>query len=132
MKNYSLALLVTVLLFGVAPLASADNDMAPSSPTRNADNTGVNTRDRNSEMTMPTDQSSSRADTDVTANIRKAIVDDHSLSVDAQNVKVITANGRVTLRGPVRSEMEKKKVLAMAKQHAAGNMVFNDLEIAAP
>jgi len=131
MRSYPLVL-AAALLLGAVHLASADNDMSPATPNDKVDNTGINTRDRNSGMATPTDQSSSQADTDVTANIRKAIIADDTLSVDAKNVKIITANGQVTLRGPVKSRIERKKIFSIAKQNAANNKVVNDLEIVTP
>jgi osmotically-inducible protein OsmY len=132
MKTFPLALLAVVLLSGVVPPAAADNDTSPDSPSGKANNTGINVRDRNGDMTMPTDQSSSKADMDVTARIRKALTGDSTLSTNAKNVKIITENGRVTLRGPVKNDMERKKVFSMAKQHAPGKTIVNDLEVTAP
>ena len=65
----------------------------------------------------------------MTAAIRKAIVDDRSLSVNAHNVKVMTTNGVVTLRGPVKSEEEKRVVEAKARQVAGVAQVNNLLEV---
>ena len=65
-------------------------------------------------------------------HIRQAIVKDKSLSIDAQNVKIITRNGVVTLRGPVESEKESKKLKKIAKQTRGVVKVDNQLEIKAP
>jgi hyperosmotically inducible protein len=94
-----------------------------------ADNTGKNVRDRGDDTLTPTDQGGSAADRDVTAKIRKAIVDDDNLSTNAQNVKIITRDGAVTLRGPVKSAEEKVAVAAKAQQVAGVKRVDNQLEI---
>ena len=76
--------------------------------TADADNTARNERDRNAATQLPTDQAENDADREVSANVRKAIVGDDSLSINAQNVKIVTSNGNVTLRGPVKTEREKE------------------------
>jgi osmotically-inducible protein OsmY len=93
-----------------------------------ADNTGRNVRDRGETVT-PTDQGGSAADRELTANIRKAIVDDDNLSTNAKNVKIVTRDGQVTLRGPVKSTAEKAAIEAKATQVAGVKRVDNQLEI---
>jgi hypothetical protein len=65
------------------------------------DNTGKNVRDRDSNNLTPLDQSESESDRTITQEIRKAVMADDSLSTNAKNIKIITINGVVTLRGPV-------------------------------
>src|SRR4051812_11328616 len=67
------------------------------------DNTGVNTRDRDRATKTPIDQNENKQDMKLTAAIRKQVLD-KKMSVDAQNAKIITQDGHVTLRGPVKSE----------------------------
>jgi hyperosmotically inducible protein len=95
-----------------------------------ADNTGRNERDREGTTLTPGDQSSNEADVELTRRIREAVVADESLSTNAHNVKIITINGMVTLRGPVESEAERSKIVATAQQLAGKNKVDNKLEIA--
>ena len=76
------------------------------------------------------DQSENEADRTITQNIRQAITADDSLSINAKNVKIITNDGLVTLRGPVKSEKEKADIEAKAKQVAGVKNVDNQLEIA--
>lgn len=78
------------------------------------DNTKVNERDRAANETTADQQKNNRTDLDLTTNIRKSIMDDKSLSTDAHNVKVISQNGMVTLKGPVKSGDEKKAVFSKA------------------
>ena len=94
-----------------------------------ADNTGRNERDRGGTTLTPGDQSSNEADVELTRRIREAVVADDSLSTNAHNVKIITINGKVTLRGPVESEAERAKIVATAEQMAGKNKVDNKLEI---
>jgi hyperosmotically inducible periplasmic protein len=99
--------------------------------TADADNTARNERDRSAAMQLPTDQAENDADREASANVRKAIMGDDSLSINAQNVKIVTSNGNVTLRGPVKTEREKEAIEAKAKQVAGVQRVTNLLEVEA-
>jgi hyperosmotically inducible protein len=99
--------------------------------TADADNTARNERDRNAAMQLPTDQAENEADREVSANVRKAVMGDDSLSLNAQNVKIVTSNGNVTLRGPVKTDREKEAIEAKAKQVAGVHRVTNLLEVEA-
>ncbi len=94
------------------------------------DNTGRNVRDRNEANKTAGDQSENEADRTITQNIRQALTADDSLSTNAKNVKIITNDGTVTLRGPVKSDKEKVEIEAKAKQVAGVKKVDNQLEIA--
>ncbi|SRR5579883_1949607 len=89
-----------------------------------------NTRANRSGGQTADQQSMNKQDRDLTAQIRKSIVDDKSLSTYAHNVKIISQNGNVTLRGPVRSEDEKAAVEAKAKAIAGVTAVNNELTVA--
>ena len=97
--------------------------------THDADNTARNERDRSQATAVPTDQAENVADREISANIRKAILADDSLSMDAHNVKIITSNGMVTLRGPVKSTHEKQMIETKAKEVNGVREVTNLLEI---
>ena len=97
--------------------------------TRDADNTARNERDRSQSTAVPTDQAENEVDRQISADIRKAIVADDSLSMDAQNIKIITSNGEVTLRGPVKSAQEKQMIEKKAKEVNGVRSVTNLLEI---
>ena len=105
---------------------------ATSTPTDSAavkrDNTEVNVRDRTDAVKTPIDQNENRKDIDITANIRKRVVDT-KMSLNAQNVKIITQDGKVTLRGPVKSEEEKTQIEKMAHDVAGAANVDNQLEV---
>src|SRR4249920_1014372 len=101
----------------LATIAGCDQAKQKSPPAAQApparDNTAVNERDKSAAVKTPIDQNENRKDIDVTANIRKRVVDT-KLSVNATNVKIITQDGKVTLRGPVKSDEEKKQIEQIA------------------
>ncbi len=121
MKQLTLSLLC-VSVFTLAAIAQ---------DTPAADNTKKNQRDRSGETKTSGDQSNSSQDVKITAAIRRAVVRDHSLSMTAKNVKIITANGMVTLRGPVKSDAEKAKIVELAQSAAGNAKINNQLEVKA-
>ncbi|MCC6682695.1 MAG: BON domain-containing protein [Phycisphaeraceae bacterium] len=95
-----------------------------------ADNTARNKVDLSGDTKTPLDQSESSAAIKVTAEIRRAIMDDDNLSVNAQNCKIITdETGRVTLRGVVNSPAEKNAIYAKAQAVPGVTRVDNQLEV---
>ena len=96
-----------------------------------AENTARNDLDNSGAAQTPLDQGENERDLEITANIRKAILDDDSLSSDAHNVKIITAGGMVVLRGPVENEREKTTIEARAKEIAGSSKVQSFLEVEA-
>ncbi len=96
------------------------------------ENTEINVRDKDNATLTPEDQKETKKDIRITAHIRKTVVRDKSLSVDAQNAKIITRSGLVTLRGPVVTEAESKKLQKIAKHTRGVVKVDNQLEIKAP
>jgi osmotically-inducible protein OsmY len=102
-----------------------------SKPQTAPDNTKVNERDRQKNRPTADQQKENRSDLDITRNIRKAVVDDKGLSTYAHNVKIITQNGNVTLRGPVRSAEEKATIESKATAVAGAGHVKSELTIAA-
>ncbi|MGL4515067.1 MAG: BON domain-containing protein [Lacipirellulaceae bacterium] len=105
-----------------APGEQLDAPMAP-------DNTGLNARDADGDAMTPFDQGNTTADIAVTADIRKQIVAT-SMSISAQNVKVMTQEGKVTLRGPVANEQEKAEVERIADAVAGAGNVVSELQVA--
>ena len=93
------------------------------------DNTAQNERDRSGETKTSGDQSNSPEDVKLTADIRRAIMKDGSLSVTAQNIKIITVGAQVTLRGPVNTAEEKTKIGQLANSIAGNGKVDNQLEV---
>jgi hyperosmotically inducible periplasmic protein len=113
--------LVAVLALGPA-MAEQHDATAP-------DDTGKNVRDRGDKTLTPMDQGGSAGDRELTATIRKAIVGDGSLSTNAHNVKIITVDGVVTLRGPVKTPAEKAAVATTAEKTKGVKRVDNQLEV---
>jgi osmotically-inducible protein OsmY len=99
-----------------------------SDTTTKRDNTEVNVRDRSDVAKTPIDQNENKTDINITANIRKRVVDT-KMSVNAQNVKIITQDGNVTLRGPVKTEDEKMQIDKIAHEVAGPATVTNQLEV---
>jgi osmotically-inducible protein OsmY len=93
-----------------------------------ADNTGRNVRDRQETVT-PMDQGNDAGDLAITQHIRKSVVNNDNLSTNAQNVKIITVDGVVTLRGPVESTEEKAFIVAAAKSAPQVKRVDDQLEV---
>jgi hyperosmotically inducible periplasmic protein len=93
------------------------------------DNTKVNQRDQNANQPTADQQKDNGSDQDITQEIRKAIVKDKSLSTYAHNVKIVTQNGQVTLKGPVRSDDEKRAVEAKAAAVAGASNINDQLEV---
>jgi osmotically-inducible protein OsmY len=116
----------------VCTLATAFPVLAQTTTTqpKAPDNTGVNKGDRDSGRPTADQQKANHSDSEITRNIRRSITQDKTLSTYARNVKVITQNGNVTLRGPVRSEEEKTAIEAKANQVAGSGHVKSELQVA--
>ena len=93
------------------------------------DNTKVNKQDRASSEPTADKAKDNRSDREIMQQIRKAVMDDKSLSTYGHNVKIIAQRGRVTLKGPVHSEEEKKSIEAKAAEVAGGGNVINQLTV---
>jgi len=100
-----------------------------TSVTKDPDNTARNLRDSDGRTLTPLDQGNSQADVDTTAQIRKEIIAGKDMSVNAQNVKIITNTGKVTLRGPVNTIAEKRLIGDIADRVAQAANVTNQLEV---
>ena len=102
---------------------------AEDAPPLKRDNSGVNVRDRDDAAMTAGQQSNSKSDVELTRQIREAVVKDSSLSILAQNVKIVSANGSVTLRGPVKTAAEKDAIGSKAQAIAGADRVSNQLEV---
>ena len=94
-----------------------------------ADNTGVNARDRSDQTLTPEDQSQTKSDIELAAAVRRAVVAQSGLSIAGQNIKIITLNDRVTLRGPVKDDAERATIEKTVRQAAGKAHVDNQLEV---
>ena len=127
-RNVVRSLLCAGLLVGTAALASAQEPSTQqASPA--PDNTKVNVRDRSQNEPTADQQKDNRSDRDITQQIRQSIMKDNSLSTYAHNVKIVTQDGQVTLKGPVRSEIEKKAIETKAAEIAGEGKVTSELNI---
>ena len=102
--------IITVLFSAMTAISQGQTP----DPAVKPDNTETNKRDRNSGEATADRQKMNAADQDLTQRIRQSIMSDKSLSTYAHNIKIISQNGTVTLKGPVKSDDEKKIVLAKA------------------
>ena len=93
------------------------------------DNTAINERDRSRETQTSGDQSNSSGDLKITQTIRQALMKDSELSITAKNIKIITDNGQVTLRGPVKNAQEKAKIDQLARSAAGGAKIDDQLDV---
>jgi len=131
-----LAMLVVLSSFGLAS-AQQDNTASQGSNASQgndasqapADNTKVNQRDRNTNEPTADQQTENTSDRQLTAQIRRAIVKDKSLSSDAHNVKIIAQGGSVTLKGAVKSDAEKQAIESKAAQIAGEGKVNSELQV---
>jgi hyperosmotically inducible periplasmic protein len=121
-RTFFFASLFTSLTFLVAQVQTGDK--AYPAP----DNTKVNERDRNQAEPTADQQKNDRTDRKITQQIRQAIIRDKSLSTYAHNVKIITQNGMVTLKGPVRTDEEKRLIEAKAAE-VSGKDVKSELSV---
>ena len=116
-------LLVLACLSTVSVAAMAADDKTKP------DNTAINERDRSRETQTSGDQSNSSADLKTTQAIRQALMKDSELSTTAKNIKIITNDAQVTLRGPVKNAQEKAKIDQLAKSAAGGAKIDDQLEV---
>jgi hypothetical protein len=100
---------------------------APAPPA--ADNTGTNRRDRKETEPTADQQKNGKTDLQLTADIRRSVIADKDLSMNAHNVKIIAQDGKVTLKGPVDSAAEKKAVEEKAQAVAGRGNVVSEIQI---
>jgi hyperosmotically inducible protein len=114
------ALIVSGLVLGVA-----------TAPTfaQEPDNTKTNERDRAKSQPTADQAKNNLSDREIMQRIRKDVVGDKSLSTYGHNVKIISQHGKVTLKGPVHTEEERKNIEAKAVEVAGSGNVNNMLEV---
>lgn len=118
--------IILTTLFCVAAVISYGQ--TPDTSTK-PDNTKVNRRDRNAGEVTADQQKVNATDQDLTKRIRQSIMSDKSLSTYAHNIKIISQNGTVTLKGPVKSDDEKKAVMAKAVAVAGTEKVTDQISV---
>jgi len=112
---------VTLSLLGPGGAAAAQN--------REPDNTAVNKQDRNASRPTADQAKNNLSDREMARRIRQDVVRDKSLSTYGHNVKIIAKSGRVTLRGPVHSEDEKRAIEEHARKYAGDGNVTNEVTV---
>ena len=117
------------ILLALACLSAVSSAAMAADEETKADNTAINERDRSRETQTSGDQSNSSADLKVTQAIRQALMKDGELSMTAKNIKIITDNGQVTLRGPVKNAQEKAKIDQLARSAAGGAKIVDQLDV---
>ncbi len=125
---------VSRLLLPLGSLVFCTSLMAMPTPGKQDPQTPPDNTKQNKDQTNPTadQQKMNPADRALTQKIRKAIHEDTTLSTYAHNIKIISQDGKVTLRGPVRSEDEKNNIEAKAVAVAGQGNVTDQLEIVPP
>ena len=114
--------LVLTGLFGLWTTGTFAQQPAP-------DNTKMNQADRSNDQPTADQQKNNPSDRELTQHVRQAIMEDKSLSTYAHNVKIISQNGVVTLKGPVRSDDERRAIEAKANEVAGKEKVVNELTV---
>jgi hyperosmotically inducible periplasmic protein len=123
MKHFS-KMVLSMIVLGFLLTVASPRLRAQDSPQ--PDNSKMNDQNRNPTADQ---QKENRTDREITRDIRRSLAQDTSLSTYAHNVKIITQNGMVTLRGPVRSEDEKNAIEAKATEIAGKDKVTSQLEV---
>ena len=142
MKHVSGSLMI-LMSFAMAGLLNPGNSFSQTLPgqafhvvsaaTAPADSTEKNVRDKNDATLTPMDQSKgSEEDVEMTRRIREAITADETLSTNAHNIKIVTLNGKTTLRGPVENAEERERILNKASKVVGKKNVKNELEVTNP
>jgi osmotically-inducible protein OsmY len=122
----TIRILFNTIAIGVGVAALSGNSVLTQARSlQQPDNTAANKQ----QATTADQQKETPADRELAQKIRKSIVDDKSLSTYGHNVKVIVRNGIVSLKGPVKSEDEKKSIGAKAAEVAGADKVQNELTV---
>lgn len=125
-RRYLLVASATLALLFPYDVLGAQDGPAQSNTAQTAPD---NSKQNENQVKTADSQQNSKADRVTTANIRKAIMADKDLSTYAHNIKVITVNGKVTLKGPVQSEEEKQKIASYAADVVPADKVTNSITV---
>jgi len=121
-----------------APDSTTKNAPAPDHPTITGSQIGApdsatkNAPAPDQPIITTEKQSNEKCDVDVTTRLRKEVMAQKGFSTNAQNVKISTENGMLTLRGPVDNENEKKVIGSLARKCSGATKISNLLEVKAP
>ncbi|MGE3623652.1 MAG: BON domain-containing protein [Bdellovibrionales bacterium] len=122
----------SLLMALVASPALSQNAVSSNTAvnTIKPDNTRINFRDRNPDEATADEAGNKELDRNLMSGIRKAILADKSISTYGQNVKIIAENGKVVVKGPVRSQEESQIIEAKALAAAGAGNVTNEMSVA--
>lgn len=125
--------LISTVAFALCASAQTPVPTTPpsSTPVRNADNTARNAADSKKDPAVADQQPNDENDLKLLQSIRKGVMDEKPLSMDAKNCKIIVRGGMVTLRGPVDTAQEKKSITEIATRLAGNGKVTDELEVKA-
>jgi hyperosmotically inducible periplasmic protein len=123
-SRWMLATLLFIGLPGVSLVLAQDSSQSPA-----PDNTKVNQGDQNKSNATADRQLENKSDREVAQQIRQAVMNDKSLSTYAHNVKIISQNGVVTLKGPVRTDDERGAIEKIAAAIVGQEKVTSQLEV---
>lgn len=123
MNRNTVTVAITSFLLAAMPALTFAAQQSPP------DNTRVNQRDRSANQPTADQGKNNRSDRDIMKDIRKSVVDDKSLSTYAHNVKIISQNGKVTLKGVCRSDEERRSVRLKAEHVAGEGNVRDDMSV---
>ena len=121
--------LVASAAIALSCLPGAHSAMQAFAKTGTAQTAPDNTNQNKNHAETADNQVNSKSDRTTTAKIRKAIIADKSLSTYAHNVKIITVDGAVTLKGPVQSDDEKQKIASEAAGVVSADKITNELTV---
>jgi len=130
-KTKGFVFIAAAALLGSGVMAAPQPRQDPGQQSA-PDNSKTNKRDRDKSSPTADRQKMNSTDRDLAKRIRSAITDDKSLSTYAHNIKIIAQDGKVTLKGSVRSEEEKSAIETKATEVAGAGNVINQLEVAPP
>jgi osmotically-inducible protein OsmY len=119
------SLFAAALLLVATPATSQEK----AAPSPAPDNTRANRQKALEGLPTAERASNEKSDLEMAAAIRRAIVEDDSLSTYAKNVKIVARDGAVHLVGPVRSDQEKRLVEEIARKQAGAAKVTSDIQV---
>ena len=120
---------VLLSLTMAALISAVPMDARQSDQSKGSDNTAVNKRDTKTPEPTADQGKNNLSDRQLMAHIRRDVVKDKALSTYAHNVKIIAQNGKVTLKGPVHSDEEKRAIEEHARKYVGDGNVTNELEV---
>ncbi len=125
--NIKVVLIFSSLMTFTSLSLAQTSDKVSNKPS--ADNSKINERDTTAKELTADQQKSNASDSEISAKIRRDIMQEKNMSTYAQNIKIITVNGKVTLKGPVRSTVEENNILKYARTLVGASNVVNEIEI---